>query len=332
MTRLQKNKILTKYFNGGYSLSDYLQLKSWFENDSDFSELGEIIAEKWEKEEPSESENLSDEVFGIVRSAIGCDEKKEKNHRSISNLFFKVAAALVIGLLGGYFISYLMPDKYEPVIITARAPKGSLSETVLPDGTLIILNAGSELQYTVGENNQVNEVSLIGEAWFDVYKNPQRKFIVKTPFYHVNVLGTQFNVKAYREDKFLETTLVEGQVEITSSARIKLAAPLNLKPGEQFAFQKETKSGIIRQVNTKIFTSWKDNKLIFINMDLQELFVLLERKFGVEIEVISPEILDFHYTGSIKNESFIEILDLISLTLPIEYEIIGQQIKISRTK
>lgn len=69
---------------------------------------------------------------------------------------------------------------------------------------------------------------------------------------------------------------------------MKLAAPLNFQSGEQFAFQKETKNGVFRKVNTKIFTIWKDNKLISINMDLSDIFVLLERKYGVEIEVVKP--------------------------------------------
>lgn len=332
MTKQNKNTIFNKYLNGDYSLSEYLKINEWFRSDSDFKEIGKLIEDKWGNENIFESEKLSDKVFDRVTSGIWLEEQTNKKRNYFKSWFLKVAAALLIGLFAGYYVSQLKQVESNVAYVKTRAPKGSISETILPDGTLIVLNAGSELQYSLGENNQVNEVALNGEAWFEVEHNPERIFVVKTTFYNVNVHGTQFNVKAYSEDNTIATTLVDGKVVVSSGEKTKLAAPLELQPGEQFSYQKESKKGIVRQVNTKVFTAWKDNKLIFINMDLRELFVLLERKFGVDIEVGSSEILDFHYTGTIKNETVLEVLDLIALTLPIKYEIIGQQIKITKTK
>jgi transmembrane sensor len=85
-------------------------------------------------------------------------------------------------------------------------------------------------------------------------------------------------------------------------------------------------------VNPSIYTSWKDNKLIFLNMDLAELIVLLERKYGVDIQVDEPGILKYHYTGTIKNETILEILDIIKHTLPIEYKIEDQTVHIQKEK
>ena len=79
-----------------------------------------------------------------------------------------------------------------------------------------------------------------------------------------------------------------------------------------------------------MFTAWKDNKLIFINMNLKELFVLLERKYGVDIEVTNDLILDYHYDGTIKDETILELLDLLKETLPIKYKIEGQSILITK--
>ncbi|HSM47078.1 MAG TPA: DUF4974 domain-containing protein, partial [Draconibacterium sp.] len=95
---------------------------------------------------------------------------------------------------------------------------------------------------------------------------------------------------------------------------------------------KSSKEFIIRNVNTKWFTSWKDNKLIFINTSLRELVVLLERRYGVEIEVINKDILDFHFDGTIKNESIIEIMEIMKKALPIDYKITGQKIEITGKK
>ncbi len=329
MNKKDKNTILDRYLKGTYSLNDYLKLGKWFKNDSDFEEVRLLVEEKWENYDNDSSEQLGSEVFDKISSSILL---KKESKKLFINLFIKVAAALVIGLLAGYFVSYLQKEADEPVYFTSRAPRGSISETILPDGTLIVLNAGSKLEYSLGKNNQVNEVSLNGEAWFDVHHNPNRTFVVKTPFYNVNVTGTRFNVKAYDDDEEIATTLVEGRVIINSGDSVLLASSQELKPDEQFSYNKLNRSGTLREVNTKVFTAWKDNKLIFLNMDLKDLIVLLERKFGVDIEVDNQEILDLHYTGTIKNESVLEVLDLIALTLPIEYEIIGQKIEIKLTK
>ena len=79
-----------------------------------------------------------------------------------------------------------------------------------------------------------------------------------------------------------------------------------------------------------MFTAWKDNKLIFINMNLKELIVVLERKYGVDIEITDNIILDYHYDGAIKNETILEVLDLLKETLPINYKIEDQSILITK--
>ena len=150
--------------------------------------------------------------------------------------------------------------------------------------------------------------------------------------YDVNVTGTQFNVKAYETDNEVTTTLEEGQVIIHSTENFKLAEEVILKPGEQVILNNDSKELTIKTVNTKWFTSWKDNKLIFVNMDLKDLVVLLERKYGVDIEVKNKDILDLHFDGTIKNESIIEILDIIKKALPINYKIVGQKIEITDNK
>jgi ferric-dicitrate binding protein FerR (iron transport regulator) len=242
---------------------------------------------------------------------------------------FGIAAALVIGLFIGIYVSSLKSIS-DPVYYSAYSPNGSISEMILPDGSVIFLNADSRVKYSFEGENGIREVFLSGEAWFEVVKNNDKPFVVHTPFYDVNVTGTQFNVKAYETDNEVTTTLEEGQVIIHSSEKLKLAEDIILKPGEQMVFNKETNAASIKIVNTKWFTSWKDNKLIFVNMNLKELVVLLERKYGVEIEVKKKEILKLHFDGTIKNETIIEILEIMKKTLPIDYMIAGQKIEITK--
>ena len=161
-------------------------------------------------------------------------------------------------------------------------------------------------------------------------KNQNREFIVHTSNYDVQVTGTKFNVKAYQAEDEIATTLEDGQVVIkTNSEGMQLENNIILKPGEQAVFSKTNRTFKVASVETKWFTSWRNNKLIFVNMDLEELVILLERKYGVNIEIKNPEIIHLHFDGTLKDESIIEFLEILKKTLPINYKIVGQKIEIT---
>ena len=243
--------------------------------------------------------------------------------------FAQWAAILAVGLILGYYFNSLQKAS-SPIYYTSVAPKGSVSEMILPDGSHIFLNSGSEIKYTVDGTDGMREIFLNGEAWFQVEKMERKPFLVHTSFYDVQVTGTSFNVKAYPEDKEVITTLEEGTVLVKSSDNLKLAEEAELKPGEQLVYSKESKKISITEVNTNWYTSWKDNKLVFVNMSLKDLKTLLERKYGVDIEFSDQSILNYHYDGTLKNETILEVLEILENTLPIQYQIVGQKIVIQK--
>jgi transmembrane sensor len=300
-----------------------------------------VLFRCWEKNEETEQDHLphlknQDIILDKIHHRINIEtgRKKENQTKKFALNLLKIAAVLVIGLFIGILAQSL--QKTEPVFYTAIAPKGSVSQMILPDNTLVYLNAGSELKYT--EENQKNlldgkggsrKVFLTGEAWFDVSKNEKKLFVVHTPFYNVEVLGTQFNVKAYPNDDEVVATVEGGSVKVVSSECFTIKEAQTLQPGEQLVYTKN-KGISISKVNTRRFTAWKNNKLIFINMNLRELFVLLERKYGVDIDVADDMVLDYHYDSTITNETILEVLDLIAETLPIKYKIDGQKVIIQK--
>jgi ferric-dicitrate binding protein FerR (iron transport regulator) len=267
-------------------------------------------------------------IFNRVWSIIEKNNPKQKSNTRWFYAASKIAAALLIGLFIGVYIMSIN-SKSEPEFYTSHAPKGSISQTVLPDGTIIFLNADSHLKFSMEGKKGVREVFLEGEAWFDVAKNKKKPFIVHTNSYDVKVTGTLFNIKAYNDENEVTTTLEEGSVSIQSTEKFNIGEELILKPGEQLILNRETNEAVVKKVNTNWFTSWKDNKLIFINMELKELVVLLERKYGVNINVQRKELLKLHFDGTIKNESIIEIMEIMKKTLPIDYKIEGQKIEIT---
>jgi transmembrane sensor len=322
--------ILDKGKTGNCSSNDEQEMFALFQRPEIEFEVKEMLSADLSSEAfvaDSESPEFST-LFSNIWAKIEKKQKRRKNGLRKLNNLFKLAAAITVGFLIGTLVPF-RNTAHKPVYYEAYAPKGSVSEVILPDGSAIFLNADSRVKYSIDGKNNLREVFLKGEAWFDVEKNKEKPFLVHTPFYDVNVTGTQFNIKAYETDKTLTTTLEKGQIIIQSTDNFKLPEPIIIHPGEQATLDKDSRELTINKVNTKWVTSWKDNRLIFVNMNLKELVILVERKYGVDIEIKNKEILNLHFDGTIKNESVIEFLNIIQKTLPINYKIIGQKIVIT---
>ncbi|MGM0532110.1 MAG: FecR family protein, partial [Bacteroidota bacterium] len=230
-----------------------------------------ILFKIWENDETDNQKNLPplenpkailDKIHHHINLKVS-PQKENKTIELLTNLL-RMTAVLIIGLFIGLLIHNF--QKPEPTYYTSISPSGSISQIVLPDNTRVYLNSDSELKYTETGNKGNREVFLTGEAWFDVTKNENKPFVVHTPLYDVKVLGTQFNVKTYPTDDEIVTTLEKGSVKITSSSNITLEEGKTLHEGQQLILSKKNGKSTIQHVNTQIFTSWKDNQLIFINM------------------------------------------------------------------
>lgn len=322
-------KILINGLAKGASEDEKQEMLSLFhEQEGEYQVKNELFQLFSDVSAPEMSSGQLDKMFARLWAVVQENKRPSAGKKRVLRMVSGIAAALVVGLLAGVLLTN--PFKtFDPVYYAAHSPRGSVSEVILPDETVIFLNADSRIRYTMNGKKGQREVYLEGEAWFDVVKHGKKEFLVHTPFYDVRVTGTQFNVKAYESDNEIATTLEEGEVMITSGKGCNIAGEIRVKPGEQLIYNKGTNRLAMQEVNTKWFTSWKDNKLIFVNMSLDKLVVLLERKFGVDIVVTDRELLDLHFDGTIKNETIIEILDIIQKTLPIHYHISGQQIEIT---
>ncbi|MBW6537601.1 MAG: FecR domain-containing protein [Mariniphaga sp.] len=306
-------------------------LSLFHQPEKEYELKGELVKEldEWAVSEDS-LPNLQ-KMFTRLWNTIEKREKWKTLKTRYLNVAVRVAAALVVGLFLGIYVTSLV-NKQEPVFYTAHSPMGSVSEWNLPDGTVIFLNSGSEIKYSVNSKKAPREVFLTGEAWFQVGKDKKRPFVVHTPFFDVQVTGTRFNVKAYKEENRATTTLEEGEVIIRSEKNPELAEGIVLKPGQQLALAGDAKNPEIQEVNTRWFTAWKDNKLILVNMPLKELIVLLERKYGVEFVVKDETVLNYHCDATFHGETLIELLDILKGMIAIDYKIVGQNIEITSDK
>ncbi len=323
--------LIVGWIDGTLTGAEQAELLKWIEQSPENAAHVARLKDIWQASLQKAAEFAeTGKEWGRFKSAVeNRIKEKKRQQQNVVRLVSGIAAILLVGFISGFlFVKYA---QQKPIYITATAPAGSVAQLLLADSTVVYLNAGSQLTYCPESKSRNREVSLNGEAWFDVTKNKKNPFVVHTPVCDVNVTGTRFNVKAYAVENQVITTLEEGEVMLSSASGYQLARTIRLLPGEQAVIDRSTNKAQVKKVETRYFTSWKDNRLMFVNMNMKELILTLERKFGVEIEVTDPDILKYHYTGTLKNESVLEVMELIKHTLPIDYSIDGQIIRVMKT-
>jgi len=205
------------------------------------------------------------------------------------------------------------------------APKGQKSQVILPDGTKVYLNSGTIIKYDNLFGKTYRELTLSGEAFFEVTKNEKLPFLIKTKDVEVLVVGTKFNLMAYPEDATVETVVSEGMVSVTE---LHKRASLTIGKDQKATFNRATKILSVKDAGSESFGEWKDNILTFDNENFSDVIKKLERWYNVDISVQGTDSITDRFTMTIKSESLKEVLDLISLTTDIEYSIKDNKVSI----
>ena len=196
-----------------------------------------------------------------------------------------------------------------------------VNEYVLPDGTLVALNSNSKLTFPKHFKNDVREVTILGEAFFDVKPNPEKPFIINAGNAHVKVLGTSFNVNAYPEAETVEVVVKTGKVQVINKNLEKTSTINNevyLIPGEKGTLF--TKSNLLEKTeNTNPnYLAWKTHDLIFDEVPLHEVIQCLENVYHVDIKVSEPELNDLLLKAHFDKKPIDFVLDVVRLTFNLE--------------
>lgn len=298
-------------------------LQEWLiGNESNRQEL-ERYRKIWE-----ESGNYMDlEVFDTNRAWEKVDRSnhcKVTLQRRLKNTYYAlsgVAAAVLLMIalsLTGLF------DREQEVSVSLTADYGNRSEIVLPDGSTVKLNSGSEVTYAYNPEKKVREVRFQGEGYFDVSKN-KKPFIVKMANgVEVKVLGTTFNLKAYSDDMTIQASLIEGRIELEHQND-----KLILNAGEMAEFDKQTNK--LRQVDGDLSHSygWLKNKLYMDNMSLADVCKYLERWYDIDISVQDNLGEEIRYNGVIQEETITDVMEALSQLSNITYHVKGKHISIT---
>lgn len=217
-----------------------------------------------------------------------------------------------------------------PIFNTINIPRGGEYNIVLADGTRVYLNAMSSFKYPVTFSGQSREVELTGEAYFEVKKDEDWPFIIRTSAISIEVLGTSFNLNAYENTEKIVTTLVEGRVKINShnSNDSRL-----LVPEEQATFYTKNGQTDIKKVDVNLYTAWKDGNLIFYDSRLEDIMTTLTRWYSAEVLYSEESVRNLRFSGNLNRYGDVsQILDIIRSTGKINVEIKKNTILFSEKK
>lgn len=267
------------------------------------------------------------DVFDTNRAWVKVDKVNhrkvslQRRLKNISYVLSGVAAAVLLMValsLTGWF------DREQEVTVSLTADYGNRSEIVLPDGSTVKLNSGSEVTYAYNPHKKVREVRFQGEGYFDVSKS-KRPFVVKMANgVEVKVLGTIFNLKAYLDDPTIRASLIEGQIELEHQND-----KMVMKAGEMAEFDKRTNR--LKQVEGDLSHSygWLKNKLYMDDMSLANVCKYLERWYNVDITVQGDLGEQIHYNGVIQEDTIVEVMEALSKLSNIVYHVKGKHISIT---
>ena len=203
-------------------------------------------------------------------------------------------------------------------------PLGGEYQLVLPDGSKVWLNSGSTLRFPTAFIGSERIVELKGEAYFDIAKNPKMPFLVRTNnAMDIKVLGTQFNVMAYDDEKNINTTLIEGSVEV-----LKESGKTTLKPGQEAILNKRSGNIKVASADLEQAIAWKNGYFIFYNENIESIMRKVSRWYNVDI-VYQGNLNNKDFVGTIsRNKNVSELLKMLELTGAIHFSIDGRRITV----
>lgn len=267
-------------------------------------------------------------AYAAFRERVAESQRKEEKRNFPWKTFYRYAAAVAALVLVAFF-SYRSGEtnlKHSLTAIEVEAPLGSQSKLRLPDGTLVVLNAGSRIAYPQDFGVDTRKVELEGEGYFEVEHNTEMPFYVSSANLRVKVLGTKFNFRDYPDDEQAVVSLLEGKVALDNLMREE--AEMTLLPDERIVLDKRAgqmkkESGHDRQV-----TDWMQGRLSFDETPLGEVAKILERSYDVRIHFAGDALKSYRFYGNFSRtgQSLEDILEALEKTGKVRYAVSGREI------
>lgn len=326
-------ELLDSFMKGKTSVEEEQILLEWFKSPEAKDEIFLTYLKQWENISDDLDEDIQIRMFEEIQTRINESEflsssakPNKKNKWLLIRRYAAIACSLIIIGLGSYYITRMSLYSMKEFIVSVD--KGQKANLILPDGTSVWLNSDSRIKYDNAYNTNDRRIILEGEAYFEVAKDKEKRFIVTANNIDVEALGTSFNIKSYQTDKTVTVTLVEGKLKVSDNKKDML-----LNPNERLTYNKENKAFTMTDTyDVANVAIWRNNELAFYGESLEEIGTILSRIYNIDIVFTSESAKHYRFSGVIKNNSLGNVFEIISLTAPIQYKIYNNTVEISESK
>ncbi|SJZ75946.1 ferric-dicitrate binding protein FerR, regulates iron transport through sigma-19 [Chitinophaga eiseniae] len=319
--------LLGKRLSGNISSAELLELDALLKNDPEAAASADVAAAIWQTplEEITAPCGSKERIWNTVRPQL----PPSRYSAPLRRLLATAAAAAVFAAT---WAGWQLFRPAAPALQQISASPGSKSRVSLPDGSIVWLNSNTQLHYDKnGFGNRHRNVTLAGEAFFDIAKSEGVPFIIHAGQVNIRVLGTAFNVKAYASDSTVATTLVRGKIAVSFRNKTvvlrpeeKLTVPLVTRPDRlRSQHLEKDSSGQPAEI------SWLQHKLIFDNNTFAELADKMSRWYGITFRFKSASLQQLRFSGIIDRESPAEALKMLQLSRHFSFRIDGNDVYIS---
>ena len=323
--------LIYKSFSGDLSAEEQNQLSNWLSESEANRKEADALKKTWQLG-ANFSKNLEvnlDAEFAQLQNRIAADEKGNVEAAVVrtmpvarKNTWWKplsVAAAILL-LAAAVFI---FNENTEAVIMLAmETQEGEVKEIALADGSKIWLNENSKLTYPDAMNSDERRVTLTGEAFFDITKNPSKPFIIDTRDAEVKVLGTSFEVRAIDDEVRTEVVVKTGKVSLGKKNEVK---PLILTPNQKGVYNNQTQGYVKSEVKNLNSISWQSKTLDFNDVALEKVLADVENHFDIKVTLENQDLLKCKYGSIFMNKDQEHVLKTISTLFKMKLEKISER-------
>lgn len=320
--------ILLNYYTDSLSADQKLEVEQWLQESEENRKLARDVQYIY-----MATDTLN--TIKEINSAEALEQVKKRfrkpNKTNYIVWFQKVAAILILPLLIStiYFVTKKDPVEY----IEIKTNPGMVAALSLPDGSKVWLNSGSYLKHPQKFTGDTRTVELDGEAYFSVQKDKSKRFIVNTPFdLKAEVLGTEFNIEAYKESNLVTTSLISGSVKLFFRNKENNEESFIMKPDDEVAYSVKTKRIKTNTSYLPTQTAWKNGLVIFRNTSFEEALKILDKRFNTDFIVKNDLLYENSFTGTFSGQHLTLILEHFRLSSGIQYKFIDPEINPDKDK
>lgn len=318
--------LLDKFFNKKATTKEIKKIVDWYFDKEVEQSFDETLNSELESNQPHPAFAKEAHFERVLSQAENATRLPKTKSLVVWKKIAAAVAIIFVSTLGIYYLSNNAETQKQQAVairkVTKSTEKGQKLTTYLPDGSKVVLNSESKISYQIPFEKEERFVELVGEAFFEVTKNPDLPFKVSSGNVTTTALGTSFNID-YRSVDNVKVALVTGKVRVAKDK----ANSLILTPGKIASLNGggQFEVGEFQYLDA---VSWKDGTLYFNKSSLSEIVSKLEQWYGVEIKVKNNFKDEFHYTGVFREESLEKVLKGISFVHRFDYSINGTIVEI----